>query len=126
MKGEAAGEDSDSRWQRAAAEDVVGAALVDVRVEVGARHQQRRVEEEDDGGGQQQRPALPAHLSQRPRDLLTAAAATSGKGGGIWMLQRPMLPTKLAFIYCKKCHQSINVFALQFFSNKLLPSPCKM
>jgi hypothetical protein len=60
VRGEAAGEDCDSRQQRAAAEDLVGAALVDECVEVGVRPQQRRVEEKDNSSDQQQRPTISA------------------------------------------------------------------
>jgi hypothetical protein len=60
VRGEAAGEDSDSQQQRAAAEDLVGAALVDERVEVGVRPQQRRVEEKDNSSGHERRPTIPA------------------------------------------------------------------
>ena len=68
LRGERAGEGGDGRGQRAAREALVGAALVDERVEVGARHGRRRVEEEEeDGGGQQLKPARPAHReSQAP------------------------------------------------------------
>jgi hypothetical protein len=51
LEQECAGEGGDGQGQRAAREALIGAALVDERVEVGTRHGHRRVEEEEGGGG---------------------------------------------------------------------------
>jgi hypothetical protein len=73
--GESGGEGGDARGHRAAGEGLVGAALVDERVDVCARHGQRRVEEEEDGGDQEEKPAgsANAHLFASPASPSPAA-----------------------------------------------------
>jgi hypothetical protein len=76
LRRERGGERGDARGRHPAREALVGAALVDERVEVGGRRWRRRVEQQD-GGGQEEEPASSAN----------AHLAT-----GVLGISRPRLP----------------------------------
>jgi hypothetical protein len=137
MFGERGGEGGDARGHRAAGEGLVGAALVDERVDVGARHGQRRVEEEEDGGDQEEKPAGSANAHRFAAPLGSpglsrvplSRRSAPGRGGGV-RRALPLLPCQppqlrssahrqagsLAFssVCCRTCFYLMTAFKNKF------------